>query len=62
MLIFYKSRVSPQISAVSKLTQSCYTLTYRADVYWVWFAVTLIHKNMHVTAITIDRIQLRQDI
>ena len=52
----------PQISAVSKLTQACCTLTRRTEVYWVWFVVTLVRGNIQVAPITIDWSQLRQDL
>ena len=62
IMYVYKSQMFPQISVVSKLTQSCCTLTLRSDIYWVWFAATLLHRNVQVAAIAIDWIQLRQDI
>ena len=52
----------PQWAAVWKLTQHYYALTYRADVCRVWFAVTLVGRNIQVATVTIDCIHLQQDI
>ena len=52
---------SIQPAAVSKLIRHCCALTPRADVYHIWFAVTLTYRNIQV-AIIIDCIQLHQGI
>ena len=40
----------------------CCLLILRTDVCWVWFTVTLVYRNLHVTTTTIDCIHLWKSI
>ena len=58
----YLSFNSLQWAPVSELIKHCCPLTLRAHVYQIRFTMKLIYRNRQVATITIDCIQLQQDI
>ena len=56
-----KSQELPQIKhAHSSLSHLLKKSSSKADVYCVWFAVTMVYRNMQVATTTILCIQLRE--
>ena len=59
LFFFFFQIWNPHVNVREKKKQYCYTLSPTADIFCVWFTVTLVYRNIKVATITIACVQLQ---